>query len=176
MELPRLAAIEEAATVVDPVFLDTPVIRNEALDRALGRELALKVETLTPIRSFKGRGASYLMHRLGAAAARGVVCASAGNFGQGVAHAGRRSGVPVTVYAATAANPLKLAAMRAFGAEVRLDGRTSTPPRRRHRRSPRSPAGVSPRTGPMPRSPRVPAPSGWRWIGPMRWATWSWSP
>ena len=121
--LPRLAAIEEAAAVVDPVFLDTPVVRNEALDRALGRELALKVETLTPIRSFKGRGASYLMHRLGAAAARGVVCASAGNFGQGVANAGRRSGVPVTVYAATAANPLKLAAMRAFGAEVRLDGR-----------------------------------------------------
>ena len=76
--LPRLAAIEEAAAVVDPVFLDTPVVRNEALDRALGRELALKVETLTPIRSFKGRGASYLMHRLGAAAARGVVCASAG--------------------------------------------------------------------------------------------------
>lgn len=121
--LPRLAAIEEAAAVVDPVFLDTPVVRNEALDRALGRELALKVETLTPIRSFKGRGASYLMHRLGAAAARGLVCASAGNFGQGVAHAGRRSGVPVTVYAATGANPLKLAAMRAFGAEVRLDGR-----------------------------------------------------
>ncbi len=120
--MPQASRIEEAATLIDPVFLNTPLVRSEALDRALGREVALKVETLTPIRSFKGRGASYLMHRLGDAATSGVVCASAGNFGQGIAYAGRRSGVPVTVFSYQGANPLKLEAMQRFGAEIHLEG------------------------------------------------------
>jgi threonine dehydratase len=119
---PFPARIEEAAGLIDPLFLDTPLIRSEALDRALGCEIRLKVETLTPIRSFKGRGASYLLHRLGAAARSGVVCASAGNFGQGIAHAARSRGVSATVFAAVNANPLKVDAMRGFGAEVRLEG------------------------------------------------------
>jgi threonine dehydratase len=120
--MPQVERIEEAGGLIDPVFLHTPVSRSEALDRELGREIVLKVETLTPIRSFKGRGASYLLHRLGRAAQAGLVCASAGNFGQGLAHAARRHGVAATVFAATNANPLKVAAMRGFGAAVRLEG------------------------------------------------------
>ena len=120
--MPQVARIEEAATAVDPCFLHTPVVRSEALDRALGREILLKVETLTPIRSFKGRGASWLLQRLGGEAEAGLVCASAGNFGQGLAHAARSHGVTATVFAATGANPLKIEAMRGFGAEVRLEG------------------------------------------------------
>ena len=104
------------------MFLHTPVVRSEALDRELGREVILKVETLTPIRSFKGRGASWLLHALGREAEAGLVCASAGNFGQGLAHAARSHGVTATVFAATGANPLKIEAMRGFGAEVRLAG------------------------------------------------------
>jgi threonine dehydratase len=50
------------------------------------------------------------------------VCASAGNFGQGLARAGARRGLPVTVFAAARANPRKVAAMRALGADVRLGG------------------------------------------------------
>jgi threonine dehydratase len=92
------------------------------LDRELGCRLALKVETLTPIRSFKGRGASWLVHRLGDSARAGLVCASAGNFGQGVAYAARARAIPTTVFAAVNASPVKVAAMRAFGAEVRLEG------------------------------------------------------
>jgi threonine dehydratase len=120
---PQLPLIEAAATLIDPLFLHTPLVRSEAMDRALGCELRLKVETLTPIRSFKGRGASWLLHRLGAEAAPGLVCASAGNFGQGLAHAARSRGVRATVFAAVNANPLKVEAMRGFGAEVRLEGR-----------------------------------------------------
>jgi threonine dehydratase len=120
---PRVPLIEAAAALIDPLFLDTPVVRSEALDRVLGCELRLKVETLTPIRSFKGRGASWLLHRLGGDAAPGLVCASAGNFGQGLAHAARGRGVGATVFAAVNANPLKVEAMRGFGAEVRLEGR-----------------------------------------------------
>jgi threonine dehydratase len=51
-----------------------------------------------------------------------VVCASAGNFGQGIAHAARRRGARATVFAAESANTLKVARMRDFGAEVRLAG------------------------------------------------------
>ena len=120
--MPQASRIEEAATLIDPIFLNTPLVRSEALDRALGQEVALKVETLTPIRSFKKRGASYLMHRLDGAADGGVVCASAGNFGQGIAHAGRGFGVPVTVFSYQGANPLKLEAMQRFGAEIHLEG------------------------------------------------------
>ncbi|HEY0991878.1 MAG TPA: pyridoxal-phosphate dependent enzyme, partial [Kofleriaceae bacterium] len=50
------------------------------------------------------------------------MCASAGNFGQGVAYAARKHGLPVTVFAAEGANPLKIARMRGLGAEVRLAG------------------------------------------------------
>jgi threonine dehydratase len=50
------------------------------------------------------------------------VCASAGNFGQGLARAGARRGVRVTVFAAAGANALKIAAMRALGAVVHLGG------------------------------------------------------
>jgi threonine dehydratase len=113
----RIAA---AARAIDPVFLDTPLLRGTALDAALGAALSLKVETLTPIRSFKGRGTEYFVHERGDG--RPLVCASAGNFGQGLARAGARRGVPVTVLASVHANPLKLAAMRALGADVRLAG------------------------------------------------------
>jgi threonine dehydratase len=121
----RIAA---AAAAIDPAFTGTPLLRGSALDGALGVELALKVETLNPIRSFKGRGTELFAAELVAgrtaagAAPPHLVCASAGNFGQGLARAGVRRGLRVTVFAAEGANPLKVAAMRAFGAEVRLGG------------------------------------------------------
>jgi threonine dehydratase len=120
--MPQPLRIKQAAAVIDPVFLDTPLLRNETLDRELGCRVALKVETLTPIRSFKGRGTCWLLHRLGEEAKAGLVCASAGNFGQGLAYAARARAIPVTVFAAVNASPIKVDAMRAFGAEVCLDG------------------------------------------------------
>jgi threonine dehydratase len=50
------------------------------------------------------------------------VCASAGNFGQGLAYAARKHGVVCEVFASTTANPLKVERMRALGAQVRLAG------------------------------------------------------
>jgi threonine dehydratase len=114
--------IEEAARVVDPVFLQTPQFVCEPLSDRLGVVTVLKVESLNPIRSFKGRGTDYLLHRLGPQPT-GLVCASAGNFGQGMAYAARKSGQKVTVFAALKANPLKIERMRALGADVVLEGR-----------------------------------------------------
>jgi threonine dehydratase len=113
----RIAA---APSRIDPIFLATPLLRGTSLDQVLACELALKVETLNPIRSFKGRGTELFV--AGLTEVRPLVCASAGNFGQGLARAGARRGIPVTVFAAKNANPLKIAAMRTLGADVRLAG------------------------------------------------------
>jgi threonine dehydratase len=118
-----LDRIRSAVAAIDPVFLDSPQYECAALGDALGCSVTLKVETLNPVRSFKGRGTETVMASLsqrqnGAAA----VCASAGNLGQALAYSGARRGIPVTVVAAQTANPLKVERMRALGATVRLAG------------------------------------------------------
>src|SRR5262245_60530392 len=99
-----LEQVEHAVGVIDPVFLRTPQFVCEPLGAELGVRLALKVETLNPVRSFKGRGADLLVSRV--APGTPLVCASAGNFGLAMAYACRKRGVPLTVYAGTTANPL----------------------------------------------------------------------
>jgi len=113
--------IEEAARLIDPVFLDTPQFECEPLTEQIGVRVVLKVECVNPIRSFKGRGTDYLLHRL-PPDSRPIVCASAGNFGQGMAYACRKAGRKLIVFAATTASPLKVERMRALGAEVVLAG------------------------------------------------------
>ena len=114
--------IEKAARCIDEVFVGTPQYEMEALGDELGLRLVCKVETANPIRSFKGRGTDYLLHRLGGKHPGRLVCASAGNFGQGLAYAARKRGVPLTVFAAENANAAKVESMRRLGAEVRLEG------------------------------------------------------
>ena len=117
---PRLSLerIARAATVIDPVFLDSPQYRAESLEPRLGCRLVVKVETLNPIRSFKGRGAEFLMASL--EGRPHLVCATAGNFGQGMAYAARRRGMPLTIFTSAAANPLKIERMRALVPDIRL--------------------------------------------------------
>ena len=118
-----LARIAEAARRIDPVFLQTPQFVNEPLSQLLGCELTLKVENVNPIRCFKGRGADWFVQALVERGEAGpLVCASAGNFGQALAYAGRKHGLPVTVFAAHGANALKLERMKSLGAELRLEG------------------------------------------------------
>jgi len=81
----------------------------------------VKDETSGPIGSFKARGTDYLVAR-GVEPGAELVCASAGNFGQGLARSGTERGHKVTVFAATIANPLKIERMRALGADVQLVG------------------------------------------------------
>lgn len=117
-----LSAIARAASSIDPVFLHSPQYRAESLGEALGVDLVVKVETINPIRSFKGRGADFFVSEIGEDTAP-LVCASAGNFGQGLAHAARRRDRSLVVFASEHANPLKVQRMRALGAEVRQVGR-----------------------------------------------------
>lgn len=114
--------IARAATLVDPVFLNSPQFDCEPLSRALGvTSLALKVESQNPLRSFKGRGADFFMHENGERLqGRTLVCATAGNWGQAMAYVCRARQSPLVVYSATTANAYKVERMRAMGAEVRL--------------------------------------------------------
>jgi threonine dehydratase len=115
-----LERIEQAAGIIDPVFLNSPQFRAETLEQQLGCRVVVKVETLNPIRSFKGRGAEYFTATL--EGHPHLVCATAGNFGQGMAFAARKRGLRLTIFASVNANPLKVERMRALGAEVRLVG------------------------------------------------------
>lgn len=90
------------------------------MEGLLGCRVVCKVEVLNPLRSFKGRGASFLASQIPAGSR--LVCASAGNFGQAMAYACRARGITLAVFASSNANPLKVQRMRFFGAEVRLAG------------------------------------------------------
>ena len=115
-----LESIQSAILTIPAEFLNSPQYESEALNAALGTRVILKIETLNPIRSFKGRGAAHFVASLEKTAK--LVCGSAGNFGQAMAYASRAKGIDLTVFASFNANPLKLERMRALGAKVILAG------------------------------------------------------
>ena len=116
----NLANIERAARVIDPVFRDSPQFIDPQLSAALGRQTLVKVETVNPIRSFKGRGTDFLFRGLDPKLK--VVCASAGNFGWAMAYVGRNRGMAVEVFVPTDVNPMKAARIRSLGATVTIAG------------------------------------------------------
>src|SRR5918995_7201988 len=116
-----LDRIEQAATTIDPAFRDTPQYVDPMLADALGREVVIKVETLNPLGSFKGRGADFLATALDKR--RRLVCATAGNFGQAIAYVAHTHGFAgARVFVSEAVDPGKLARLRALGAEVTVSG------------------------------------------------------
>lgn len=118
-----LRGIREATGAIDPAFLRTPLFEPVPLSDALGCSVGLKVETLNPVRSFKGRGTETVMAFVSREGRRSsVVCASAGNLGQALAYSGARRGLPVTVFAAETASAVKVSRMRSLGATVHLAG------------------------------------------------------
>jgi threonine dehydratase len=114
------ARIRAARRVIDPVFLDTPLYRCEALEPGLGCAVSIKLETANPVRSFKGRGTEVVASLLAERGPRAVVCASAGNLGQALAWSGRSRGLDVTVVASRFATVAKLDRIRALGATLEL--------------------------------------------------------
>jgi threonine dehydratase len=112
-------SIRRAQTVINPVFLRSPFYRAENISAALGCNVLLKIETLNPIRCFKGRGADYFMS---GTPEEKFVCASAGNFAQGVAFAARERGRSVIAFVPEATAENRIARLRQLGAEVRCEG------------------------------------------------------
>jgi threonine dehydratase len=99
----------------------TPVLRSTSLGKLWGVRLDLKAELFQRTGSFKPRGALNKVLSLSAEdRARGVITLSAGNAGAAVAYAAASVGVPGTVVMPATAVPAKIAACRAYGADVVL--------------------------------------------------------
>ena len=115
-------AIRAALASMDPAFVAAPQYVHEGLSARLGVPVIVKVETVNPIRSFKGRGTWVAVHALAGEGRigpeRAVVVASAGNFGQGVAYAARAVAAAAVVFTSRNANRAKVARMRGLGATV----------------------------------------------------------
>ena len=118
-----LAAGARAATeAMRALFPPTPLSRNDYLSDRFGADVWLKREDLTPVRSYKLRGAFNAMRKLGPGR---VACASAGNHAQGVAWMCRHLGLDGTIFMPVTTPGQKIDNTRLFGGgrvEVRLVG------------------------------------------------------
>ena len=122
--LPTVHDVYRARQVIAAHLPRTPLIHAPALDRLLGARVYVKCENTLPTGAFKVRGGINLLSRLSPEERRrGVITASTGNHGQSIAYAGRLLGIRIVIGAPRESNPLKVAAMRALGAEVILEGR-----------------------------------------------------
>lgn len=120
---PTLKDIQAARARIAHVARPTPLISSPSLDAILGCTLLLKAENLQRTGSFKVRGAANKIACLGVEERRrGVVAASAGNHAQGVALAAQVAGIRAVVVMPRHASLAKVAATRAYGAEVLLHG------------------------------------------------------
>jgi threonine dehydratase len=123
------ADVESAAALLDGIVRKTPMWHSRGLADLVGGPVWLKCENLQRTGSFKIRGAYTRISRLtGEERSRGVVAASAGNHAQGVALAARLLGAKATVFMPETAPLPKLAATRAYGADITLVGQSLVQP------------------------------------------------
>ena len=114
-------SVADAAERISPLIRRTPTERSEALSTLAGREVFLKLENLQHTGAFKIRGAlNALLPLPDAARERGVITASAGNHGQGVAFAARVVGSRACVVLPHGVPLAKLTAIQRSGAETVL--------------------------------------------------------
>ena len=116
---PTLLDVVAARKRIAAYLLKTPLTYYHGLSSYLGCEVWVKHENHLPIGAFKVRGGiNLLSHMSEGDRARGVITASTGNHGQSIAYASRLFGAKATVCVQRGANPDKVAAMRALGAEI----------------------------------------------------------
>jgi threonine dehydratase len=116
------ARIEQTHRLIRLHIRETPVMELTGADFGLPAfPLTLKLELFQHAGSFKTRGAfANLLTR--AIPAAGVVAASGGNHGAAVAYAAMRLGVPAHIFVPTVSSPVKIARIRAYGAELVVGG------------------------------------------------------
>ncbi|WP_435257111.1 threonine ammonia-lyase IlvA [Thioclava sp. FR2] len=122
-----IRAAKAAAEALRSVFDATPLQRNDHLSQKYDADIWLKREDLSPVRSYKLRGAFTAMrkHLEANPAQSRFVCASAGNHAQGVAFACRHFGVQGTIFMPVTTPQQKIDKTRMFGAshvEIVLTG------------------------------------------------------
>lgn len=114
------SAARAAASAIRGLFPETPLQRNDHLSNRYGADIWLKREDLTPVRSYKLRGAFNAMRKVRARTPdQGhFVCASAGNHAQGVAFACRHFGVRGTIFMPVTTPQQKIDKTRTFGGDA----------------------------------------------------------
>ena len=122
-----LAGVRAAEAALREIFEPTPLQRNDYLSARYGAEIWLKREDLSPVRSYKIRGAANAMRKALAAdpGRRRFVCASAGNHAQGMAFACRHFGTMGVIFMPVTTPQQKIDKTRQFGGddvEIRLVG------------------------------------------------------
>ncbi|QRZ14115.1 threonine ammonia-lyase IlvA [Paracoccus methylovorus] len=109
------ASVRQAEIALRDLFEPTPLQKNDHLSAKYGAEIWLKREDLTPVRSYKLRGAFNAMRKIGAGSQGHFVCASAGNHAQGMAFACRHFGTRGTIFMPVTTPKQKIDKTRIFG-------------------------------------------------------------
>jgi threonine dehydratase len=114
-----LKDIYAASGRIKSTVCKTPLELSPALSALVGTEVRLKMENLQHTGSFKLRGAANVLTSLNADQRRaGVIAPTAGNHGLGLACAGHAAGIPVSIFLPFSADPIKVSAMKSYGAQV----------------------------------------------------------
>jgi threonine dehydratase len=120
-----LADIEAAKIRITPHIIHTPLVHSPTISEMTGANVYLKLETLQKAGSFKVRGATNkILSTINTFREQGVVAASAGNHGQGVAVAAHSAGIPATIVMPEWSSLSKQEATRGYGARVIIHGKS----------------------------------------------------
>ena len=121
--IPELIDVLRAKKAIAPYLSRTPLHYSAGLSGFLDAEVHLKHDEYLPLGAFKARGGFNLLANLTPEErARGLITASSGNHGQSIAHACAVFGARAIIVLPEGANPLKVAAMKALGAELVFHG------------------------------------------------------
>ncbi len=117
--------VQKAYQILQPIIKKTPLEKSKTFSQMVKANVYLKQENLQTTGSFKIRGAyNKIYHLTDKEKKQGVVCASAGNHAQGVAHASTLMGVNSTIYMPIYTSPAKVIATKSYGGNVVLEGAT----------------------------------------------------
>lgn len=117
--------IRAAARDIEGAVIRTPMLHSPRLSELTGAEVWVKFENFQHTNAFKERGALVkLLTLTDSERQRGVIAMSAGNHAQAVACHATRLGIPATIVMPKPTPQVKVAATRAFGAQVVLAGET----------------------------------------------------
>ncbi|HEY7706018.1 MAG TPA: threonine/serine dehydratase [Gaiellaceae bacterium] len=123
MNPPTFDDVLAARERIAPHLRPTPLYSWPVLSELVGAEVWVKHENHQPVGAFKVRGGVNLVSQLSGEERRaGLITASTGNHGQSIAFGAKRFGVRAIVCVPEEANPLKVAAIRALGAEIVAEG------------------------------------------------------
>lgn len=123
MKAVDLAKISDARTRISSLVVRTPLVASPSLGRLMGVPIGLKLENKQTTGSFKLRGATNAVLKLGAAdAGAGLVTASTGNHGRALAYAAQRQGLRATICMSSLVPSNKVEAIRSLGADIRIVG------------------------------------------------------